>query len=73
MTNIYWNIKQNNKKSSSRARTFLLQSWIYNIREFLQIPQQKSEAATGCLLGKNLYSEILQNSQEKTVPEPLFS
>ena len=60
------------KKSSYRARTFLLQSWFYNKREFLQIPQQKSEAATRDLLGKNVYSEISQNSQEKTCARASF-
>ena len=53
MTNNFWNIKQNNKKKSSyRTPTFLLRPWVYNKRELLQIPQQKSEAATGGLLEK---------------------
>ena len=46
------------KKSSYCARTFLLQSWVYNKREFLQIPQQELKAAIRDLLGKKC---ILRN------------
>ena len=66
MINIYWNIKQNNKKSSYHARIFFLQSRVYNKREFLQIPPQKLEAATGGILEKSVFLEISLNSQEKT-------
>ena len=41
MTNSYWHIKQNNKKSFSHVQTFFLQPWVYKKQEFLQIPQQK--------------------------------
>ena len=71
MTNIYRNIKQNDKKKLS-CSNFLVTSWIYSERKFIQIPQQKSEAATRDLLGKNVYSEILQNSQEKTCARASF-
>ena len=71
VTNIYRNIKQNDKKKLS-CSNFLVTSWVYNKRKFIQIPQQKSEAATRDLLGKNVYSEISQNSQEKTCARASF-
>ena len=71
MINIYWNIKQN-KKSSYHARIFFLQSRVYNKREFLQIPPQKLEAATGGILEKSVFLEISLNSQEKTCARASF-
>ena len=60
------------KKKFLPCSNFLVTIMVYNKREFLQIPQQKSEAATRDLLGKNVYSEISQNSQEKTCTRASF-
>ena len=47
------------KKSSYHAGTFFYNhGLVYNKREFLQIPQQKSEAAIGDVLAKNVFLEI---------------
>ena len=46
------------KKKLLSCSNFFLRSWVYNKREFLQIPQQKSEAAIGDVLAKNVFLEI---------------
>ena len=47
-------------------------TWAYNKREFLQIPRQKSEAAIGGVVVKNVFLEISQISQEKTCARASF-
>ena len=47
-------------------------TWTYNKREFLQIPRQKSEAAIGGVVVKNVFLEISQISQEKTCARASF-
>ena len=73
MINIYWNIKQNNKKSSYHARSLFLQSRVYNKREFLQILPQKSKAATGGVLEKSVFLKFRKIHRKRLVLEPLFS
>ena len=65
MTNIEILNKMTKKKLLS-CSNFFFQSWVYNKREFLQIPRQKSEAAIGGVLLRNVFLEISQNSQENT-------
>ena len=65
MSNIYWNIKQNSKKSSYHARTLFLQSWVYNERYFYKF-HCKNQKQPPEEFGKNVFLEILQSSQEKT-------
>ena len=60
------------KKGSYRARTFLLQSWVYYKRQFLQIPQQRSEAATWGLLGKKCILRNFAKFTGKGLCESLF-
>ena len=70
MTNIYWNIKQNSKKSFYHARTFFLQSFITkdNFYKF----HCKNQKQPPDEFGKNVFLEILQNSQERTCARASF-
>ena len=51
------------KKKLLSCSNFFLRSWVYNKREFLQIPQQKSEAAIGGVLVRKC---VLRNSPKFT-------
>ena len=63
------------KKSSYHAGTFFYNhGLVYNKREFLQIPQQKSEAAIGGVLVKKMCTyKFRKIHRKRPVPEPLFS
>ena len=71
MTNIYWNIKQNSKKSFYHARTFFLQSWILTKDNFYKF-HCKNQKQPPEEFGKNVFLEILQNSQERTCAKASF-
>ena len=61
------------KKSSYHAGTFFYNhGWVYNKREFLQIPQQKSEAAIGGVLVRKCVLRNFPKFTGKDLCQSLF-